>query len=148
MPWETVPYSGGGGFSPLSEDEASVIESKVKTCTVFRINFHRVHVPQNVARVDLKIDREKNRIGLFIATDPNTSRRIIAYDKKGRMCYVSCSKILKEIGFSRGRYKILKKEGVKDILFYLSADKRCGDIPAAPAHESIPESTVKIGKKT
>lgn len=130
MPWEEVIVQSHGnfGFNPLTEDIASIALSKVKNSTMYRVNAVRKNFGDS-GFVKIKIDREKKRVGFFKAS-PEAGRKVVGYGKDSRLMYVSCPKVLGEIGFTKGRYNIHRmKDPAKnpDLLFYISVEDKIAE---------------------
>lgn len=144
MGWEEVPHSGGnnGFFERIADDEVSIIVTKIKNSRIWRINFAKINLPENTPTLMLKVDKIKQRIGFFKAPSPEGGRKVIGYGKKSRLVYVSCPKILGEVGFERGRYKIIKpKEPDENLFFFLRADRKTGSlIKEEPINTDTPKA--------
>jgi len=114
----------------------SIVTSKVNKSHVFRLNFTKKNLPEGQNRIILKVDKHKGRIGVFKAIKDDEGRRVTPYGKKTRLVYISCPRIIGEIGFKKGRYEIIRKSDNPDIYFYISVNK-----PIETAAENKEEKT-------
>jgi hypothetical protein len=143
MGWEDVVNVRGGNsqfFKKIADDEVSVIFSKQKTTVTVRVNAKKIHFPKNAKgeipkTVKIRVDREKKRIGFF-KDEISSGHRLIPYGKVGDYVYISVGKVMKELGFEKGRYKILKKEDTPEMYFYLSPKKKSGELEIIPNVET------------
>ena len=126
MGWEDVPVQvhNGGFFDAISADDVSIVTSKVKNSVIFRINVMRTNFKEHTF-VKLRIDRERKRVGFFVCK-PEEGRKICGYGKTSRLVYVSCPKVLQEIGFTKGRYTLTRPNAEKnpDMFFYVKLEDK------------------------
>jgi len=127
MGWEEVPCTHGNSmFTQMSDKEVSLVYVKTKKGPNLRMNIVRASLPEKTVALAVKIDREKKRVGFFKPKDEVDGRRVIAYNKKrnSRMVYCSLPKVVKELGFDRGRYEIVKKDGIEGLVFMIYVDRK------------------------
>ncbi len=138
MGWVIVPSKGGGiGQNLMSDKEVSIVTSKVKNATMWRINMLRSVFPEKARNVIMKIDEENKRVGFFKVDDTNEEQLFIAkkfgsYGKTSKTIYVSGPKLMEKMGFTpKGtRYKIIKpKDRPDDMYFYIDATKKYVEEP-------------------
>lgn len=141
--WEIVPSKGGGGggqHANLTENEVSVVTSKVKNNHIWRINMLRCMFPKEVRSVIMKKDVAKKRIGFFEVDTTNEEQLFLAkkfgsYGKNSKGIYISGPKAMAAMGFKdKGtRYKVIKpKVPVKGLYFYIDAERLMQDEEVTP----------------
>ncbi len=132
MAWVVIPSKGGGvGQNVMSDKEVSVVTTKVKNATLWRINVLRSVFPAGTRNVIMKIDEENGLIGFFETDIKSEEQLFIAkkfgsYGKTSKTVYISGPKVMEKMGFKpKGtRYKIIKmKDRPKDMYFCIDAKR-------------------------
>lgn len=134
MAWEEIPgHIGGGGgmFMPIGDDEVSIVQTTVRNSKILRINIPRKLIPQEIVQVTLKIDKEKKRIGFFKVVNPENARKLNPYGKKNRLVYCSMPKVVRELGFEKGRYKATTKKDIEGLFFLVRSSDLVAKFPTA-----------------
>ena len=145
MGWEQIKgRSSGFGCEPIPEDEISIVSSANGNSIIYKCNVHPRNFPDGTKQCRVMVDREKGKIGFF-TPDPKdlfANKGICAYGKQ-KLAYISLPKFIADIGFVKGRYKILHpKEENKEMFFYISKNKRGEDpkkIGAVTTNTKAPE---------
>jgi len=129
MAWEEVPAGPSGGFATrMADDEVSIVASLVRGTPVYRINMALALFPEGTTALVVRLDKEKKRIGFFKANG-KSDRKLAGYSHGSRLIYVCLPKIIKEMGFTKGRYKIKKSDKVEGLYFMVRLEDRSGDFP-------------------
>lgn len=143
MGWEDAPgRTKSQGINPrMPEDQVAIVTSKNRDKITYRINVNFASFPEGVKQVKIRMDVEKNRLGLFAVPEGEmmTGKAINAYDKKNRKSgYISLStETIEKLKLAKGRYKICKmKEPVPGMYFFIKTDSPLSIIP----EETPPEA--------
>lgn len=121
--WELVKgRSNSTTFAPMGEDEVSIVESKQRNKVALRVNAHRKSFPKDTRSVMVYIDKERSRIGFFVVKPEQAfdAKKLSDYGKNSANVYISMPKVIAEMGFTKGRYKITRKEGTEGLIFMIS----------------------------
>lgn len=125
MSWETLELGRfGGSAPPLPLGQVSMSKSLNNRSPIFRINVNRKDLPKDCARVTIKIDKKRQRVGFF--HDKGEHSRKLVHLKSAKLVYLTLSrKHLDPLGFTKGRYKtVTPKDAMGGMLFYVSPKQK------------------------
>ena len=126
MGWGTMSEIKKPYRPKLTRREASIIESQIRTYTAYRLNIFRNLLPLEIIEVTVMIDMGRKRIGIFKCNSVEGNvRKLSNYGKKSKVAYISLpNSVITQLGFTVGRYKILRKSSDPNMYFYLSLKKK------------------------
>lgn len=127
MGWEIVKgRSNSTTFAPMNDDEISIVGSKQRNKETLRVNSHRKTFPVGTKSVKVMIDRDKKRIGFFTLKQDELfdGKKLSDYGKNSANIYISMPRVIAELGFTKGRYKITKKDDIDGLIFMVYAKNK------------------------